>query len=124
MAEMDIKEKLVELLSSVPPVPVLVERGSETGQTVAGYYADHLINNGTTVFPYKVGDTIYEADGEHGIVKHEVHEVCVVFKTTATDDKGNQWDDYWTSDDIGNAYKTRNEAEADFCSYGERREGE
>lgn len=59
-----------------------------------------------------VGDTIFEADGEHGVVKHEIYEICVVFKTTATDDKGNKWDDYWTSEDIGDAYKTRNEAEA------------
>ena len=75
---------------------------------------DYLIANGVTVQECKVGDTIYEVDGEHGVVKHDVYEVCVVFKTTATDDKGNEWDDYWTTDDIGNAYKTRNEAEANL----------
>ena len=111
---MDVREKLVELLCNVPPIPVLVERGSQKGQTVAEYYADHLIQNGTTIFPVKNGDTIYEADGEHGVIKHDVYEVCVVFKTTATDDEGKEWDDYWTTDDIGNAYKTRNEAEANL----------
>ena len=112
---MDVREKLVELLNEV----------QETGvnEIPAGFgctreyvnnekVASHLIANGVTVQECKVGDTIYEVDGEHGIVKHEVYEVCVVFKTTATDDKGNEWDDYWTSEDIGNAFKTRNEAEA------------
>ena len=121
---MNIKEKLVELLTSVPPVPVLIGKGSEKGQTVAEYYADHLITNGTIVFPCKVGDTIFEVDGEHGIVKHDVYEVCIVIKTTATDDNGTKWDDFYTLDDIDTAYKTRQEAEADFCSCGERREGE
>lgn len=119
--EVNVKKKLVELLASVPPVPALIERGSEKGQTVAEYYADHLIANGTIVFPCKVGDTIFEVDPEHGVVKHEIYEVCVVYKTTATDDNGSVWDDFYTSDDIDTAYKTRQEAEANFYSYGERK---
>ena len=70
----------------------------------------------------RVGDTIFEVDPEHGVVKHEVYEVCVVYKTTATDDNGMVWDDFYTSDDIDTAYKTRQEAEANFCSYGERKD--
>lgn len=73
-----------------------------------------LLANGVTVQECKVGDTIYEVDGEHGVVKHNVYEVCVVYKTTATDDSGMEWDDYWTSDDIDTAYKTRGEAEAEL----------
>ena len=70
------------------------------------------VGEGVTVQQCKVGDTIYEVDGEHGIVKHEVYEVCVVFKTTATDDNGAKWDDFYTTDDIDTAYKTRDEAKA------------
>ena len=65
--------------------------------------AEQMISNGATVQECRVGDTIYEADGEHGVIKHEVYEVAIVFKTTATDDNGNKWDDYWTSEDIGSA---------------------
>ena len=74
------------------------------------HLADHLIANGVTVLPCKVGDTIFEVDPEHGIIKHNVYEVCAVYKTTATDDKGTVWDDFFTSDDIDTAYKTRDEA--------------
>lgn len=75
---------------------------------------DYLLANGVTVQECKVGDTIYEADDEHGVIKHDVYEVVAVFKTTATDDNENKWDDYWTSEDIGNAYRTRHEAEANW----------
>lgn len=75
-------------------------------------YADHLIANGVTVLPCKTGDTIFEADPEHGVVKHEVYEICIVYKTTAIDDKGETWDDFYTSEDIDAAYKTRGEAKA------------
>lgn len=102
---MDVREKLVELCEDLETLPCC--------DTYEGQ-ADYLIAHGVTVQECKVGDTIYEVDGEHGIVKHEVYEVCVVFKTTATDDKGNEWDDYWTSEDISNAFKTRNEAEANL----------
>ena len=70
----------------------------------------------------RVDDTIFEVDPEHGVVKHKIYEVCVVYKTTATDDNGMEWDDFYTSDDIDTAYKTRQEAEANLCSYGERKE--
>ena len=56
---MDVREKLVELLCNVPPVPVLVERGSQKGQTVAEYYADHLIQNETTIFIKHITITSY-----------------------------------------------------------------
>lgn len=72
----------------------------------------------------RVDDTIFEVDPEHGVVKHKIYEVCVVYKTTATDDNGMEWDDFYTSDDIDTAYKTRQEAEANLCSYGERKAGE
>ena len=101
---MDVRKKLVELIESAR------YWGSNTSEEIA----DNLIAHGVTVQECKVGDTVYEADSEHGVIKHDVYEVCVVFKTTATDDKGNEWDDYWTLEDIGNAFKTRNEAEANL----------
>lgn len=103
---MDVREKLVGLLWEYDQMRMMRMSIEEC--------VDRLISKGVTAQECKVGDTIYEVDGEHGIVKHEVYEVCVVFKTTATDDKGNEWDDYWTSEDIGNAFKTRNEAEANL----------
>lgn len=108
---MDVREKLVGLLKTIPQVNH-AEAYVYGTDYVFGCAAGYLIANGVTVQECKVGDNIYEVDGEHGIIKHEVYEVCVVFKTTATDDKGNEWDDYWTSEDIGSAFKTRNEAEA------------
>ena len=45
----DIKEKLVALLTSVPPVPVFIGRGNAKRSAVAEHYADHLIANGVTV---------------------------------------------------------------------------
>ena len=98
---MDVREKLVELLDII----------IQPGQKTLGDIADHLIAHGVTVQECKVGDTIYEVDSEHGVIKHDVYEVCVVFKTTATDDKGNEWDDYWTLEDIANSFSSRNEAE-------------
>lgn len=121
----DIRKKLIKLISASPCHGSGESLGScpdrkygmcgeiaNLSYCVIQNLVNHLIANGVTVQECNVGDTIYEADGEHGVVKHDVYEICVVFKTTAADDKGNEWDDYWTSDDIGGAFKTRNEAEA------------
>ena len=102
---MDVREKLVEFLEASPYLDVL------GGLDYYKEAAKELIAHGVTVQECKVGDTIYEVDSEHGVIKHDVYEVCVVFKTTATDDKGNEWDDYWTLEDIANAFSLRNEAE-------------
>ena len=115
-----MRKKLIELLRS----DMNVLKAAGTSATATLRLADNLIANGTIVFPCKVGDTIFEVDGEHGVVKHDVYEVCIVCKTTATDDNGMKWDDFYTSDDIDTAYKTRQEAEANFCSYGERKDNE
>lgn len=115
---MDIREKLVELLESINAYAEenLGFDKASGGELIdfhgAEYIADHLLANGVTVQECKVGDTIFEVDGEHGVVKHEVCEVCTVYNTVATDDKGMEWGDYWTTDDIGNSFKTRGEAEA------------
>ena len=113
---MDVREKLVELLLQEDDV-CNPNECKDCGANGSCYYhrtADKMIAHGVTVQECKVCDTIYEVDGEHGIVKHEVYEVYVVFKTTATDDKGNEWDDYWTLEDIANAFYSRNEAELKF----------
>ena len=107
---MNVREKLVELIGSTE-----YGNGSLVGKNFQKGFiekiASNLIAHGITVQECKVGDTIYEVDSEHGVIKHDVYEVCVVFKTTATDDKGNEWDDYWTLEDIANAFSLRNEAE-------------
>ena len=72
----------------------------------------NLDTNFVTVPPIKVGDTIFEVDCEHGVIAHEIYEAITVYKTTATDDKGATWDDFYDSGDIDMAYKTREEAEA------------
>lgn len=105
-AEIDqLRKNLIELIGRTPCC------GFSSVAAVENI-ADHLIANGATVQPCKVGDTIFEADGEHGVVRHKVYEVCTVYKTTATDDKGAEWDDFYTSEDINTAHKTRAEAEA------------
>lgn len=97
------RKKLIELI---------ISSGQVSG--FAGALADHLIANGVTVIPCKVGDTIFEIDGEHGIVAHKVRAVGVVINTTATDDNGNEWQDFYTSEDIDTAYRTRRDAEANY----------
>lgn len=57
------------------------------------------------------GDEIYEIDGAHGIVKHTVTDVHWVANTVAVDDAGQTWGDYYTDEEIGNAYPTRKAAE-------------
>ena len=123
----DIKETLIALFKSYKcefencdkcPHPKIPGACSDY---VWNGLADHMIANSVTVPPCKVGDTIFEADAEHGVVKHKVYEICVVYKTTATDDKGTEWDDFYTSDDIDTAYKSRQEAE---CALPEPPKGE
>ena len=97
------RKKLIELI---------ISSGQVSG--FAGALADYLIANGVMVIPCKAGDTIFEIDGEHGIVAHKVREVIMVYNTTATDDNGNEWPDYYTSDDIDTAYMTRRDAEANY----------
>jgi len=57
------------------------------------------------------GDEIYEIDGAHGIVKHIVTDVHWVANTVAVDDAGQTWGDYYTDEEIGNAYPNRKAAE-------------
>lgn len=107
------REKLIELICSTE-----YGNGSLIGNNFQKGFiekiAGHLIASGVTVPPCKVGDTIYEVDPEHGVVTHNVYDVCFVYKTTAIDDNGMTWDDFFTSDDIDAAYMTRREAEAEL----------
>ena len=65
------------------------------------------------VLPFAPGTTIYEADGEHGVVKHSLEDsVHFVIHSNALADDGSAWYDYWTDEDVDNAHKTREEAEA------------
>lgn len=101
--------------------------GNASVEDILQYMAEYTEQNevnAVEVVLDRVGDVIFEVDPEHGVVEHKIYEVCVVYKTTATDDSGTEWDDFYTSDDIGTAYKTRQDAEADFCAYGERKDNE
>lgn len=63
--------------------------------------------------PFAPGTTIYEADGEHGVVKHSLEDsVHFVIHSNALADDGSAWYDYWTDEDVDNARKTREDAEA------------
>lgn len=58
------------------------------------------------------GDVLYETDPEHGVVKHTVTDVHWVSNTSAVDDNGMAWADYYTEEDIETAHPTREAAEA------------
>ena len=65
------------------------------------------------VLPFAPGTTIYEADGEHGVVKHSLEDsVHFVIHSNALADDGSAWYDYWTDEDVDNAHITREDAEA------------
>lgn len=58
------------------------------------------------VLPFAPGTTIYEADGEHGVVKHSLEDsVHFVIHSNALADDGSAWYDYWTDEDVDNAHK-------------------
>lgn len=97
-----MKERLIELL---------IESFQKV--TVEGI-ADYLINAGVIVPQCKVGDTIYEIDGEHGIVPHVINSMVFCYTSTATSADGYSWNDTWDSMDMETAYKTREAAEAAF----------
>ena len=57
---MDVRGKLIELLCNLPtPEFVIGTRRAGKKLITAGFIADHLIANGVTVLPCKVGDTVY-----------------------------------------------------------------
>lgn len=58
------------------------------------------------------GDVLYETDPEHGVVKHTVTDVHWVSNTSAVDDNGMAWADYYTEEDIETAHHNREAAEA------------
>ena len=58
------------------------------------------------------GDVLYETDPAHGVVKHTVTDVHWVANTSAVDDAGMAWADYYTEEDIETAHQTREAAEA------------
>ena len=62
--------------------------------------------------PVKPGDVLYEADHEHGVIKHTIREVGWFAHSDAVDDAGKSWWDHWGPHDIDTAYKTREGAEA------------
>lgn len=57
-----------------------------------------------------VGELLYEADAEHGVVAHRVTDVHWVANTAAVAEDGCEWADYWTDDDIGNAFEKVSDA--------------
>ena len=57
-----------------------------------------------------VGDFLYEADPEHGVVLHKVRERHWVIETNAISGDGAEWADQWTDDDIGDAFDNDKDA--------------
>lgn len=68
------------------------------------------------------GDVLYETDPEHGVVKHTVTDVHWAANTSAVDDNGTAWADYYTEEDIDTAHNTREAAE-DALAAGSIMEG-
>lgn len=58
------------------------------------------------------GDVLYETDPAHGVVKHTVTDVHWAANTSAVDDTGMAWADYYTEEDIHTAHLNREAAEA------------
>lgn len=58
-----------------------------------------------------IGELLYEADPAHGVVTHRVDSVHWVANTTATDKDGCEWADFWTDDDIGDAFTQASDAQ-------------
>lgn len=57
-----------------------------------------------------VGQILYEADPEHGVVEHTVTETHWFINTNAVAGDGCTWADQWTEDDIGDSFD--NDADA------------
>lgn len=72
------------------------------------------------VLPWAVGETIYESDPEHGVVKHTLVDAAWCIHSKAEDRKGNAWYDFWDAADT--AYKIREDAEEALASI-DRKEG-
>lgn len=72
------------------------------------------------VLPWAIGQTIYEADPDHGVVKHTLKNAILDMESTAVDDAGNTWPDFWCSDDESLAHMTREEAEAALAKQKEK----
>lgn len=67
---------------------------------------------GRVVIVPRPGDVLYETDPAHGVVKHTVTDVHWVANTSAVDDDGQTWADYYADEDIETAHHTREAAEA------------
>ena len=70
-----------------------------------------MVQDGRLIMVPRCGEEIYEIDPAHGIIKHIVTDVHWVANTVAVDDAGQTWGDYYTDEEIGNAYPTRAVAE-------------
>lgn len=57
-----------------------------------------------------VGEQLFEADPEHGVILHEVTDVHWIANTKAMDGNCNSWADYWTDADIYNAFENEQDA--------------
>lgn len=86
---------------------------SHTRTTMAHIY--ELVQaekEGRLVLVPRPGDVLYETDPAHGVVKHTVTDVYWGANTSAVDDNGQTWADYYTNEDIETAHTTREAAEA------------
>lgn len=112
MAECIQDEIFVNVLRNAPRVDAAAEITEIDGVTIdlLKALAEHYKEGRLLVAP-RPGDVLYEADGEHGVVKHTVTDVHWVANTSAVDDNGMAWADYYTEEDIKTAHQTREAAE-------------
>lgn len=57
-----------------------------------------------------VGQVLFEADPEHGVIEHTVTDVFWVANTNAVSGDGYTWADQWTNEDIGDAFDNDKDA--------------
>ena len=74
---MDVREKMVELLREAPYNIFDNKLKGMLFDSCLALIADHLIANGVTVLPCKVGDRLYEVTGRKTISVYKVKAIRV-----------------------------------------------
>ena len=72
------RERLMELIMNIPPIPVTVGGRSQGKRYMtASHIADRLLSSGVIVPPCKVGDVVYSIEKgiDHQIFIGEVYEI-------------------------------------------------
>lgn len=65
------RERLIELLKKAPYGANAITLSDKHKDSILGEIADYLLENGVTVLPAKVGDTVY--------IKNEPHDILAMY---------------------------------------------